>query len=328
MGTGGFVGKVKNKVGIGNKTSLEERDILMRDCVKMENELNARTGNLKEEQIGLPVKDSLLDKKHENDEKFREIIGKEAEQKKDQAVWKAYSRRGGISDTLADIKRAVEHPAANAFEFDEEEGMYIIFITINNTYISRLTNLCREMCDEYEQIEKRKMEDSELQKEQEELLNIYDNLESINKELNSEYKGLSETYGKLCSKIDELYRSPSKNDLGTDGWRQKKEKLEGLESSLSSHEKKREYYKIAVNDYKKRLMLLAEECDRQCFYESKFDVEKGLYQELKELEGYFDENCRFYRLIVSPKVEELEEYMRKAHEFCEWISDMMDQYPL
>ncbi len=328
MGTGGFVGKVKNKVGIGNRESLEKREILIRDCAKMENKLNARIENLEKGKSVRPEKGSLLDKNPENDEKFKEIIDKEAEQKKDQAVWKAYSKRGGISDTLADIKRAVEHPAANAFEFDEEEGMYIIFITINNTCISRLTDLCREMCDEYEQIDKRKMEDSGLQKEREELFKIYDNLKSRYKELNSEYEKLQETLKKL-PKISKLDRSRSKNESGTDGLRQRKEDLQGLASNLGFHEKKREDYKINVDDYQKRLMFFAEECDRQRSYKPQFDTEKGLYHKLKELEEYFDENGRFYRLTVSPEgKEELEKYMDKAKEFCKWISDMMKLYPL
>lgn len=188
--------------------------------------------------------------------------------------------------------------------------------------------MCREMCDEYEQIDKRKMEDSGLQKEREELFKIYDNLKSRYKELNSEYEKLQETLKKL-PKISKLDRSRSKNESGTDGLRQRKEDLQGLASNLGFHEKKREDYKINVDDYQKRLMFFAEECDRQRSYKPQFDTEKGLYHKLKELEEYFDENGRFYRLTVSPEgKEELEKYMDKAKEFCKWISDMMKLYPL
>ena len=105
----------------GNRESSKRNELagLMQDCRGIKEELERMINNLVEEQIAPPEEGSLLIMNLEDDEEFKKIFEKEVEQKKDQTVWKAYSKRGGISDTLADIKRAVDHPAANAFEFDE-----------------------------------------------------------------------------------------------------------------------------------------------------------------------------------------------------------------
>lgn len=61
-----------------------------------------------------------------------------AEREKDRAIWKSYSKRGGIHDALQDFCKAVRRPSANAFDYDEEEGTYIICITLYNTIWSRM----------------------------------------------------------------------------------------------------------------------------------------------------------------------------------------------
>ncbi|MCI8900057.1 MAG: hypothetical protein HFH76_05405 [Lachnospiraceae bacterium] len=56
-----------------------------------------------------------------------------AAREKDRAIWKSYSKRGGIHDALQDFCRAVRRPSANAFDYDEEDRTYIICITLYNT---------------------------------------------------------------------------------------------------------------------------------------------------------------------------------------------------
>lgn len=61
-----------------------------------------------------------------------------AEREKDRAIWKSYSKRGGIHDALQDFCKAVNRPSANAFNYDEEENTYIICITLYNTIWMRM----------------------------------------------------------------------------------------------------------------------------------------------------------------------------------------------
>lgn len=61
-----------------------------------------------------------------------------AEREKDQTIWKAYSKRGGIHDDLQDFCKAVKRPSANAFDYDEEEKTYMICITLYNTIWMRM----------------------------------------------------------------------------------------------------------------------------------------------------------------------------------------------
>lgn len=61
-----------------------------------------------------------------------------AKREKDRAIWKFYSKRGGIHDAFQDFCRAVKRPSANAFDYDEEEKTYIICITLYNTIWMRM----------------------------------------------------------------------------------------------------------------------------------------------------------------------------------------------
>lgn len=61
-----------------------------------------------------------------------------AMREKDRAIWRSYSKRGGIHDSLQDFCKAIKRPSANAFEYDEEENTYIICITLYNTIWMRM----------------------------------------------------------------------------------------------------------------------------------------------------------------------------------------------
>lgn len=323
----------------GNRESSKRNELagLMQDCRGIKEELERMINNLVEEQIAPPEEGSLLIMNLEDDEEFKKIFEKEVEQKKDQTVWKAYSKRGGISDTLADIKRAVDHPAANAFEFDEEEGMYIIFITINNTCISRLTDLCREMCDEYEQIEKRQMEDSGLWKKKKALIEERKELPRDREDLLRDREDLLGDREELWNKyvlpksstpvLDD--RCQPKNKSNVEQWNKFEEKLQKTKEDLSKYEAKRKDYKAAIDAYdayQEKLHFFKKEYEQLESYKPKYDT---LYKELTELGQICSKNHDFYRLTVSPEgKEELEKYMDKAKEFCKWISDMMKLYPL
>lgn len=71
-----------------------------------------------------------IKKSKENDMR---IASGAAERERDRAIWKVYSKRGGVYDALQDFCKAVKKPSSNAFDYDEEEGTYIICITLYNT---------------------------------------------------------------------------------------------------------------------------------------------------------------------------------------------------
>lgn len=269
----------------------------------LKDELEARTEKLKKQGFLPPEGIPFMD-----EGEFEQIIEKETAQKKDRVIWKAYSKRGGISDTLTDIRKAVEHPSVNAFEFYEEDGMYTIFITLNNTYISRLRALCSGMCSECEQM--REMEDSKLRKERGELQKIYQN---------------------LCSEKEKLSQKSFQQQFTTvsrtKGEEQEKA-LDRLKSSLDSYEKEGENYAVGVKAYQERLAFFVEECREQQQYESKYDYDK-LLRELTGLEEICTEGHPFHMLTISPEgEEELKQYMEVAYEFSKWALRITDEFPL
>lgn len=290
---------VKGKVPDG---LLPAKDNYKRRCRTLGEELEAMIKELEEQELSLPDAPPYMDDAGEKE--LEQIIEKEKEQKEDRAVWKAYSKRGGISDILMDIRKAVESPSANAFEFDEEEGMYVIFITLNNTYISRLTFLCSEVGSECERI--RKAENSEVQKERKELQAIYQKLLKLSEMLFSfprQWECVSHT------KKEELEK-----------------KLKELEKNLNSYKKEREAYADEVEAYQKQLVFFKEKCEQQKSYTLQYDK---LLEELTRLGKIGKEEHTFHMLTVSPEgEEELRQYMDMADKFNEWASQITDEYSL
>lgn len=282
-----------------------ERDNAVRSRQRLWEELKARIEGLESQGQDFTSAEEVL---FMGDEKFKQIIEMEAKQMEDRVVWKAYSKRGGINDTLADIRKAIEHPSANAYEFDEEEGMYTIFITLNNTYISRLLALCSETCRECERI--REIEDSELQRERKELQVIYHNLCFEKKKLSQKLK---------------FFQQQLKTISCVKGEEQEKE-LRRLENDLDSYERKRRSYADEFKTYQERLIFFAEKCGQQKAYASKYSALLGKLTELGEI-------CReehpFHMLTVSPEgEEELRQYMETACEFSKWTMHVTREYPL
>lgn len=293
----------KKVVGILSQALSQAGDNDERKHRALREELEARINVLEEQKLPLPEETPFM-----SDREFEQIIEKEKKQKEDQAVWKAYSKRGGISDILTDIRKAVEHPSANAFEFDEEEGMYIIFITLNNTYISRLTTLCNGVCSECEQI--RNMEDSELKEERDGFQEIYKNL-------------ISEK-GNLDKKLPD-FQKQLKSVLHTQ--KEEREKaLKRLEENLNSYEKKRECCAGGIKTYQERLRFFNEKCGQQKSYIPQYGALLG---ELVELGKISSKEHPFHVLTISPeRKEELEQYMETAYAFSKWALQLIQEYPL
>ena len=296
---------------IGNTLSgvlLLEKDDAARRRRRFEDELKVRIEGLEEPEC--PPLGKIPSK-----EELKQIIEKESKQKEDRVVWKAYSKRGGISDTLTDIRKAVERPSANAFEFYEEEGMYTIFITLNNTYISRLVALCNEMCSEYEQIEKEKMEDSKFQKERDELQKERDEIQKI--------------YNKLCSEKEKLSLKSFQQRLKSVKGEEQEKELKRFEGDLNSYEKKRNDHTDRVKAYEERLMFFIEECRKQGEYEIKYGRLLEKLTEIREKICEKEKGHPFHMLTISPEGEEaLRQYMDVAREFSKWSLQITEEYPL
>lgn len=299
---GQFLSSLKEEVNNNSKRDTAEKKRAL------QKELVAKIEKLLDVQIQSPEKSHFMD--DEDDGEFAQLIEKEVRQKEDRAIWKEYSKYGGISDTLMNIKKSVENPSVNAFEFDEDEGMYIIFITLNNTYISRLTALCSEMCNKCNQIEKNKMEDSELNEKRKQLLEIYETLCSDRKELSEKPESFQQQYKTISSvKRD----APEKE-------------LRKLESDLDSYEEKRKDYDDKVKAYQERLAFFEEKCEQQKSYEFKYGA---LLEKLTELGKICEEAHPFHMLTISPKGEEkLGLYMDTAHKFNKWTQNIATEYPL
>lgn len=252
------------------------------------------------------------------------IIKKEEEQIRDRIIWKAYSKRGGLYDVLTDIENTIEHPSANAFCFDEEEGHFIIFIAVHNTYIKRIESLYDELCDEYRSAHESERqglcaEMERLQKQSDILHKQYNSLDEQPNQLRKEYDGLQ----KKCSRVTPqeflqvLVRGENEK---------KEEELKSLESQLISRLMKKEQYNRDVEAYNKRLKEFREKCDFQKAYTPKYAL---LFKMLKKLcEVQHDDNA-FHALTISPTREEgIEGYMERAHAFCTQISHVKNEYPL
>lgn len=261
---------------------------------------------------------------YDNESEFLNIIRKEEEQTRDRIIWKAYSKHGGLYDMLTDIENTIEHPSANAFSFDEEEGHFIIFIAFYNTCIKRMESLYDELCDEY-----RSAHESERQglcAEMGELKKQFDSLQQ-------QYNSLDEPPNLLRKQYNELLKQYSRfspRDLLqviAGGANEKEEKeLKSLESQLISGLMKKEQYNRDVEVYNKRLKEFREKCDFQKAYIPKYDL---LYEMLKKLCEVQKDDNSFHALTISPTREEgIEGYLETAHSFCSQISHIKNNYPL
>ena len=260
----------------------------------------------------------------DNESEFMNIIKKEEEQIRDRIIWKAYSKHGGLYDMLTDIENTVEHPSANAFCFDEEEGHFIIFIAFYNTYIKRMESLYDELCDEY-----RSAHESERQGLSAEMEGMQKQFDSLQKQYNSlceppnlfrkQYNELQKKYSRVSS--HDLFQSISG---GTKEIKEKELKL--LESQLISRLMKKEQYNRDVEDYNKWLKECREKCDFQKVYTPKYAL---LFEMLKKLCELQNDDNAFHALTISPTPEEgIEGYMERAHAFCTQISHIKNKYPL
>ncbi len=68
-----------------------------------------------------------------NDTYDARIAAGVSNREKDGVIWKAFSKRGGFHDVLQNFCQAVRKPSVNAFEYDEDEGTYVICILLYNT---------------------------------------------------------------------------------------------------------------------------------------------------------------------------------------------------
>lgn len=292
---------IQSVVKAGSSILSPEEDKTARRCRNLRVELNARISRLEKQKLQSPKEITV--------QEFEQIMEKEAKQKEDRVIWRTYSKYGGIGDVLTDIRKAVERPSSNAFEFDEEEGAYIIFITLNNTCISRMTALCSEMRSECGRTGE--MECSELQKKRE---------------------TLQKTYHELRFKMDKLspksFSEQWEKALGVK-WGKPEEVLRELkkaEKALDSYEQEIKDYGDNVKAYEEQLAFFIKECEQQRAYVPRYGA---LFEELTKLEEISKEEHPFHMLTISPEGEtELGRYMEMAREFNKWTLHITEEYPV
>lgn len=140
------------------------------------------------------------------DYRDKEFLNNLSERKKaqnrDLVIWKYYSKIGGVHDILKDFEQAVEKPSVNAFDYDEDENTYIIFITLNNTLLARLKKLCLNINNELDLVT-----DEEFAKKGEALIEAFEKLQKSKDEISSKkikwsysFQRYREDYSQLISK--------------------------------------------------------------------------------------------------------------------------------
>ncbi|MCC2816928.1 hypothetical protein LK537_06425 [Lachnoclostridium pacaense] len=301
---------------------------------------NARRGasvqkNRSLQELQEDIKDSILENERkelrkpdgpvcDDESGFLNIIRKEEEQSRDRIIWKAYSKHGGLYDILTDIENIIEHPSANAFSFDEEEGHFIIFIAFYNTHIKRMESLYDEMCDGYRSAHEsgrqglcREM--GELQKLYDGLQKQYDNLVDEPNQFRKQYNEIQKRHSRVppLDLLQAISRGPKEK---------KEEELKSLGNQLKSRLMQKEQYNSKVEAYNRRFKEFREKCDFQKAYTPKYTL---LYEMLKQLCEVQNDDNVFHALTISPAQEgELEGYMEMARAYCRQISHIKNSYPL
>lgn len=290
------------------------------------------------------------------------IFENEKLMRNDSIVWKHFSKTGGIYDTLKKLESAVEKPAINAFDFDEEENTYMIFITVTNSILYLFKEFCVSMNKELDS-----ETDESIETEWKELNGKYKALEKnldefetfkgkIDKELSKYESAMSEDTSKgkkdtmtleyvmnvikeyikqfTCNNITiSITLKTIKQELSKLQSEKKQngkptlnvEKLEySLEQSISEFNNKYYIYKKQQEDYQKRKKI----------YDCKYEILKSYntkYNSLREsIDGLYSSICEggeLYCLNNAPSKEDgTDDYMQAAKTLCEKAKEITKDY--
>ncbi|MCI8727351.1 MAG: hypothetical protein HFG66_14775 [Hungatella sp.] len=285
-----------------------------------------------EKETELDVKLRRLSKKEKSklskpdfDKDFSEIRKKEEQQRRDRIIWKAYSNHGGIYDILADMEQFIEHPSANALDFDEEEGCYMIFITLSSTFLKRMNVLCDDMREQCRRGDKA---------EGQELLDVKERLEKRHRELEEQREAISGRCSVQAFQEERreilkiLPRNRMELLLKDSGIRERRyeQKLTDFSKKLSRYERKLDEWIEAAETYNRQLEKFEEQCRLQKSYMPKYTA---LYELLEKLCRAVDAGGEYDILAVPPTgEEELDNYIKAAREFGRYIFNIMEEYRL
>lgn len=256
---------------------------------------------------------------------FSEIEKKEEQQRQDKIIWKTYSKRGGIYDKLEEIKQFIDHPSINAFDFDEEEGCYMVFITINNTLLGRVKRLCDDMREQLEC--GHKTECRGLPEEMKLLEKKFRELEGQKKAISG--KENTESFREERREILRIMQKSSWEVLlkGQETGRQKVEQaLADFSKRMDRYERKLDKLNENVEAYEHQLEDFKDECEFQKSYAPKY---MALYELLGELRESVNAGGEYHILTISPSgKEELDRYMNTAEKFGMYVLKIIEKYPL
>lgn len=237
---------------------------------------------------------------------------------KDRTLWESYSKQGGIYDILKKIENATTMPSANAFDFDEDEGCYIIFLTIHNTllirFMAQLADLQQDYAAPY---------DSELSQTESELLNRRKCLLEDQKRV---IKPKSQTFRKELELTRKRLSSPDSPGRGYDRETTLAALLQKVKGVWREMQEQAMVFDSQVQQYCADCEAFAASVRYQADYVQKYDV---LYTALEELCREIGENGVLCRLSEPPTDEaSLAAYMDTAKSFCERAATITRQYPL
>lgn len=298
----------------------------------------------------------------ENANAFLDDFAKrERERKDDLLIWKYYSRTGGIYDMLRNFETAVTKPAVNAFDFDEEEKCYYIFIAINNSLLSRLNEQIRNLQEHLPEPPSCNNVNGDTSTEASELLSSYNSvgqsLERIKSqkewkrkfnEYKDEYRRLTKTphrsikakgqsskqiqfridaaITKLSNALDSNGGNGSFYGRGSSQEKREEALLMKASQLLETMRREIEKYERDLEKYNRKRSLFERNYAALYSYTAKYE---SLYEAIKALYSMTAEGGELHGLTCSPSIEEgVEAYMKLAEAYCEKSAEITKEYPL
>lgn len=275
------------------------------------------------------------------------LLENEKHTREDSIIWKYFSKIGGIYDTLKKLESAVEKPAINAFDFDEEENTYMIFITVTNSILYLFKELCVSMNKELDSETDESIE-TEWKILNEECCNLTKAYNTIKAEIDSDVK-------KIDADISKYYKIPrdtpnKKRDIPISDNKtsllNKDKKYSSIkeiimeeilnekkpkDKSETQKEEIERRLENKINNYSKQLGNYEK---RKEIYDSKYKILKSYdskYNSLREsIDGLYSSICEggeLYCLNNAPSKEDgTDDYMQAAKTLCEKAKEITKDY--
>lgn len=253
----------------------------------------------------------------------------ERAQKKDLLIWKSYSQTGGIYDLLCSFETAVKKPAVNAFDFDEDEKCYFIFITLNKSLLSRLNEHVYHLQKQLSETSSYSNTDGEAIGEAKALLSLFNSVTHFRERIRNqeEWENRFTEYEK---EYLHLSKGPAQNvkpkgHLTSHGENEEK-LLEKVSLLLKTMRSELNNYKQGVEKYNSQRCYFASRYGTLHLYVAKYT---SLYEAIDLLCSMTKESGELHGLARSPSMEDgVDAYMQLAEAFCKKAAEITKEYPL